>query len=98
MNLSDTEKETPGAAVAAGIPGEHSETLENLLGALALPSLELKEAIEDIPAQLETLSRVTLAKSFIFRRPDGGGFDFDQAAFSRAWAAIAEPPENEGEN
>lgn len=96
MNLSDSNRpdemseETPAALLA-----EHGESLETLLAAVAGPAVELKEAIEDLPAQVENLARVTLARAFIYRRADGSGFDFDEAAFSRAWAAIAG---NEGGN
>lgn len=97
MNLSDPKNTE--AAPAPVLLAEHGEALENLLAAIAAPAVELKDAISDIPAQLENLARVTLARAFIYRRPDGGGFDFDQAAYSRAWAAIAETDDgNDGEN
>lgn len=53
--------------------------------------LELAEALQDIPAQIETLSRVTLATNFIYR--DATGTKFDAEKFEKVWEMLANPQE-----
>lgn len=54
-----------------------------------LPSLiELQDSIKDIPAQLELLSRVLLAKSFV--RFNGQNYEFNKEKFERIWSILTE--------
>lgn len=63
---------------AASIPDEILQYLPAVL--------ELGEALQDIPAQIETLSRCTLASNFIYR--DQSGTKFDAEKFEKAWEMI----------
>lgn len=53
---------------------------------------ELVSAIKDIPAQLELLSRVTLASKFIVTKPDGTK-EFKTEQFENLWAYLTAPQE-----
>lgn len=71
-NMQGTEQS------AAAIPEEIMQYLPAVL--------ELAEALQDIPAQIETLSRCTLASNFIYR--DQNGTKFDAEKFEKAWEMI----------
>jgi len=58
---------------------EDPELLLQVAGVAA----ETAESIQDIPLQIELLSRVTLAKSFISLQH--GKASFDQATFENVW-------------
>lgn len=87
---SDNEREAP----EEGFYGEAQTNEEMILDAIismAKPAAEMKEAIEDLPLQIETLSRVLLARQFIY--VNNGNFDFHRTAFENVWAQIANGPE-----
>jgi hypothetical protein len=65
-----------------------------LMDALSMAA-DTAESIQDIPLQIELLSRVTLAKSFISLQ--NGKANFDQATFENVWRFLTlqtdAPPE-----
>lgn len=63
--------------------------LKDLLPGLIESVIPLAEAINDIPQQIELLSRVTLARSFI-----GADGSFRIKAFEAAWAIISKSNED----
>lgn len=77
-----------------GFYGEQQSNEEMILEAIismAKPANEMKEAIEDLPLQIETLSRVLLARQFIYA--NNGNFDFHRTAYENVWAQITNGPE-----
>lgn len=77
---ANAREETPRPALLAGVSEEHLGMVLSIIG-------DLSEAITDIPAQLELLSRVTLAKSFISKTPEGYNFAADK--FARTWELLS---------
>lgn len=84
---------------------QQSEMFQELILSLAPAAAETVQAIADIPAQLELLSRATLACSFIHKvQTPGGrlvGHDFDVERFEKAWSYLAgtyEPTDKDPEN
>jgi len=70
-------------------PGNEEMIFEAIMS-MAKPAAEMKEAIEDLPLQIETLARVLLARQFIY--VNNGNFDFHRTAFENIWAQIANVP------
>jgi len=72
-----------------------SKSMEEILAAASGPASDVLNALTDIPAQLENMARVNLAKSFIFRGDDGS-YCFDDAAFEKLWAYLS-PSDDDGD-
>lgn len=66
------------------------EVLKSMDGSILMDALngalELGKTLEDIPPQIEFLSRVTLLKSFIYR--DSQGYAVDLEKFEKVWAYL----------
>ncbi len=75
-------------ALLAGVSDEHLGMVLSVLGDTA-------QAIADIPAQIELLSRCTLAQAFVYRT-ESGQTSFAQPQFEKAWLMISEPEEKAG--
>lgn len=61
------------------------------LEALAAVGIQTVQSIEQIPAQLDLLNRVTLARGFISDHPtDSGKKIFDSEGYNKLWSIIAE--------
>lgn len=112
MNLSKsetaapaTEETAPNAAPGTGLESVLEKIMDQMPAEVlaALPTVpekagELFASLVEIPAAIDTLSRCTLAKSFIGRDANGQ-FEFDAPAFENAWAYITgNGPESEQEN
>ena len=73
---------------------ENSINPADVLAMVAEHGEPMKEAILDIPSQIYVLSRVTLAKSFIFK--NGDEIEFRKDSFEKAWAFLSGESEENG--
>jgi len=73
----------PAASFAAMIQANP----EMIMEAISMFS-ETAQSIQEIGPQIELLSRVTLARSFL--QLTGGAVTFDAAAFERAWKYLSD--------
>lgn len=99
MNLSKSETAAPVETTEEAAPIHGVEkAIESIIDQIpaevlaALPQVpekagELFAALVELPAAIDTLSRCTLAKSFI-GRDAAGQFEFDAPAFENAWAYL----------
>lgn len=103
MNLSEENKaKDMAAAVDSVAENQHADKVGKVLESIidqipaevlaALPQVpekagELFAALVELPAAIDTLSRCTLAKSFI-GRDAAGQFELDAPAFENAWAYL----------
>jgi len=99
MNLNK-EKTAQAAPAAQDAPAAINPA--DILAMVAEHGEPLKEAVLDLPAQVYTLARVTLAARFIYEERQEGQelkHGFNVEGFSQAWAFITgEPPaENSAE-
>ncbi len=86
--VEGAKEESPRPALLAGISEEH-------LGmALSIIS-DVSTALTDIPAQIELLSRCSLAQAFVYRNESGQTI-FSREQFERAWDAISNTDEKAG--
>lgn len=98
MNLSEKNDATENNPKTILGFTEGSKNIEDLLAAASGPASDVLNALTDIPAQIEHLARVNLAKSFIFREADGS-FNFDEAAFQKLWEHLSTIDDtNDGDN
>jgi len=65
-----------------------------LMAKIYTEGFQLVQALQDIPAQLELLSRVTLATKFVTNNPDGTK-DFKAEQFETLWQYLTTPQQEQ---
>lgn len=86
--VEGAKEESPRPALLAGISEEH-------LGMALSVISDVSTALTDIPAQIELLSRCTLAQAFVYRNENEQTI-FSRDPFERAWSAICDTDEKAG--
>lgn len=88
MDLNKPNGKTAKAAKAAKEAEEIKISTADILAMVAEQGQPLKEALLDLPAQVYTLSRVTLAARFIHEQTGEGGeikHGFNVEGFNQCW-------------